>query len=290
MQNINLNHLKPESHIDLDFPSKLVWTSLKAKNTWQEKLEQIQRMVALTSIESVRKGLRNCVVLHQPSHAAPPRGLIERKTTLDISRQKGRTISVWIRENDSETNSLFSNNACISLERLFCLEGYPECCAIHSEQLITNRTLEWERLGYKGAFIFPSRDNESPSIKGHFACNPFLAPLGIQLLPFCPCGINCSASIALAMMYCELLVNINRSLAMELFSLLEMPLRMESLFGISTTYSPIFMFVSPSKFKLDKGYVEFAVEFPKYLDLSSLDGAAKGTTYPYSLLGDKVKT
>ncbi len=287
MQNVNLNHLEPESYIDLDFPSKLVWTSLKAKNTWQEKLEQIQRLVALTSIESVRKGLRNCVVLHQPSNAAPPRGLIERKTTLDISRQKGQPISVWIRENDSETNYLFSNNACISLERLFGLEGYPECCAIHSEQLISSRTLEWERLGYKGSFISPSHDNENISIKGHFACNPFLAPLGIQLLPFCACGINCSASIALAMMYCELLVNINRSLAIELFGLLEMPLRIESLFGISTTYSPIFMFVSPSKFKLYKGYIEFAVESPKYLDLFSLDGAAKGKAYPYSLLDEK---
>ena len=69
-----------------------------------------------------------------------------------------------------------------------------------------------------------------------------------------------------------------------LVRLLEMPLRVESLFGIGTTYSPFFMFTHNTDFAKQKKVILYESISNEFFNIESTKAQVSGKNYPHNIL------
>tara|TARA_E500000331_G_scaffold335013_1_gene360766 strand:+ start:1344 stop:2189 length:846 start_codon:yes stop_codon:yes gene_type:complete len=268
------------------FLPKIAWTTKRAKNEWENILYDSSCFSSRIAIESVREGLRDCVIIRGNDVKCVPRGLTEKTIIVEISKTSKKRISIWFVKENQNIKRIINEDISIRIEDLLSLEGLPKCCIQKTVDLMQSKEHPWNPfvdLSNISLTHLLTIDN-SKLVKGIPCCNSLLTNLGIRLIPFYSCSFKCNSTEVLSKRYSDLAKFIDEAKYNNLVRLLEMPLRVESLFGIGTTYSPFFMFTHNTDFAKQKKVILYESISNQFFNIESTKAQVSGKNYPHNIL------
>lgn len=267
-----------------EFTPKISWVSPQARAFWHEKMTQCSRISTHLKILSVQEGLRQAVII-QPSARArqAPLGMKHASILVTNNTQpEAEQVEIWFSQKNQHLAEKLTKSTNISLMELSELEGLPTCCAKARTQ--TSQQLNLIQQLARMPTLKRRITETGSHIVGHAECNPFLSMINLQLLPYIPCSSACRASLEYAQEYVTLAESAYQSKTSHLLELLQMPLRISSLFGICTVHTPIFVLAYPDEIFIDEHSFTFEAKRQDSNEELSWRGSVYGSKYPYTLI------
>lgn len=237
---------------EIDPLLRIVWTSAKAREAWEQSIKDCANLVSELELLSVAEGQRQCgwqsigiqqlpsfekrcaelglvtlVVRYSQSfqgfaHKFQPAGNINNNTNVPVIFARKLKDALNFR------NAYEAGNHDAQGEFL----GFPDCCRRFFDRV-------WPDY-YDPIWQIKDKD------KFHCYSNPLLRYIGLRISFHIPCSFHCDKTIELALQRMRLAREINADLAKLLEALLSMPVEWDCLHGIAIIRTPIFYLIISS--------------------------------------------
>lgn len=212
--------------------ARIAWVSLKAEQTWSERLRRIQEAWREIEWRSVVEGIRACALLPQ-DYDGPwaAHGL----KALAIGEETGQIVvggpadalaflEAWEAGDDAEMGRLL---------------GQPPCCFEFQRRVWTELGLEddtWPMASESS----PASNGAAVEMSGPRQTNALWRWIGVRPVPHQPCCPTCSATIALAEQFAAVGRRAGYQAEMNwMEAILSWPIEWSSLHGIAEIRTPI---------------------------------------------------